>query len=97
MSFLLESSLRAVLVAGAVAAVVHGLRIANARARHLAWCGVLAAMLLLPAFCAWGPRVKFRVLPQRSDAFPVAWTPTSTAPSETISAPSTPAAAFSRR
>ena len=55
MSLLIESSVRAVIVAAAVAVVVHGLRIASARARHLAWCGVLATMLFLPAFCAWGP------------------------------------------
>jgi uncharacterized protein (TIGR03435 family) len=63
MSVLVESSIRAVLIAGGVAAVVGGLRIANARARHAAWLGVLVGMLLLPAFCAWGPKATLRVLP----------------------------------
>jgi Zn-dependent protease with chaperone function len=88
MSLLFECSVRAVLVAGAVAAVVHGLRIANARARHLAWCGVLAAMLLLPAFSAWGPKATLRVLPRAADA-PTAdlWTPMNTSSSALSIAP----------
>lgn len=63
MLFVLECSVRAVLVAAAVAVVVKAFRISNARARHLAWCGVVAAMLLLPAFTAWGPKATVRVLP----------------------------------
>jgi hypothetical protein len=91
MSVLIESSIRSVLVAGAVAAVVHGLRIANARARHAAWCGVLAAMLLLPAFCAWGPKAGIPLLPGREDApASIAWIPVDTAPPAPSAAPSTP-------
>ena len=63
MGLLLECSIRAALIAAAVAAVIGGLRIANAPARHWAWCGVLAAMLLLPAFSVWGPKATVRVLP----------------------------------
>ena len=63
MPFVLDCSVRAVLVAAAVAVVVKALRIVDARARHLAWCGVLAAMLLLPVSIAWGPKARVRVLP----------------------------------
>jgi hypothetical protein len=92
MSLLFESSVRAALVASAVAAVVHGLRIAHARARHSAWCGVLAAMLLLPAFSAWGPKATLRVLPLHA-AVPAGgpWTPMNTPPSAPSTAPSIPA------
>lgn len=63
MSLLLECSVRALLIAAAVFLVLRFLRIANPRARYSAWCAVLAAMLLLPAFCAWGPKAAFHVLP----------------------------------
>jgi hypothetical protein len=63
MGLLLDCSIRAALIAAAIAAVIGGLRISNARARHAAWCGVLAAMLLLPAFSLWGPKATVGVLP----------------------------------
>jgi len=65
---LIECSIRAALIAAAVAAVAGGLRIASPAARHLAWCSVLAAMLLLPAFTVWGPKATVRVLPVRPKA-----------------------------
>src|SRR5690349_3552272 len=68
MGLLLECAIRAVLIAAVVAAVLGGLRIANARARHLAWCAVLAAMLLLPAFSLWGSKATVRVLPAVTEA-----------------------------
>ena len=68
MGLLLECSVRAALIAAAVAAAVGSLRIASAPARHLAWCAVLAAMLLLPAFSAWGPKAPVRVLPAVAEA-----------------------------
>ncbi len=69
---LIECSIRAALIAAAVAAVAGGLRIASPAARHLAWCSVLAAMLLLPAFTVWGPKATVRVLPVTAEAPPVA-------------------------
>ena len=63
MDLLLECSIRAALMAAAVAAVVGGLRIASPRARHRAWCGVLAGMLLLPVTSLWLPKATVRVLP----------------------------------
>jgi Zn-dependent protease with chaperone function len=83
MSVLFESSIRAALAAAGVAVILHLLRIAAPRARHAAWCAVLAAMLLLPAFSAFGPKAALRVLPP----LPVVpldtgapWTPTASAP-----------------
>ena len=63
MSLLFEASIRAGLIAAAIAAIVYVLRIVNAPARHTAWCGVLFAMLLLPVFSAWGPKATIPVLP----------------------------------
>ena len=76
MDLLLECSIRAALIAAAVAAVLGGLRIANAPARHMAWCGVLAAMLLLPAVSLWLPKATVRVLPAVAEAPPIEpWIP----------------------
>ena len=68
MNLLLESSIRALLMAVMVAAVIAGLKIANARARHIAWLGVLVAMLLLPAFVKWGPKTTVPLLPPAMEA-----------------------------
>jgi len=76
MSLLLEISIRAGLIAFAVAAVIYALRIASATARHIAWCGVLAAMLLLPALSTWGPKATLHVIPVEP-VVPIveSWTP----------------------
>src|SRR5690349_23155542 len=76
MSLLLEISIRAGLIAFAVAAVIYALRIASATARHIAWCGVLAAMLLLPALSTWGPKATLHVIPS-GPVVPIveSWTP----------------------
>ena len=60
---LLESSLRATLIAAAVGAILPLLRVRTAAARHAAWTGVLVVMLLLPAWTAVGPKAAVRVLP----------------------------------
>ncbi len=62
-AYLLEASFRAVLMAAGTGAVLGLLRIRSAAARHAAWTAVLAAMLLLPAWTAWGPRVALPILP----------------------------------
>lgn len=59
----LEASLRALVMAAGVAGVLSLLRIRSAAARHRAWMSVLIAMLLLPVWTAWGPRMAARVLP----------------------------------
>jgi len=59
----LECAVRAALIALGTAAVLRVLRVKSAGARHAAWTGVVALMLLLPAWMAWGPRASLRVLP----------------------------------
>jgi hypothetical protein len=58
----LECAVRAALFAGATAIVLHAMRVKAAAARHGVWTGVLALMLLLPIWTAWGPRVSLRLL-----------------------------------
>jgi hypothetical protein len=60
---MLECSVRAALIALGTAAVLGLLRVKSAGARHAAWTGVVAFMLLLPAWMAWGPRASLPVLP----------------------------------
>jgi beta-lactamase regulating signal transducer with metallopeptidase domain len=63
MGVLWESSIRAVLIAAAVALVVKCLRLSNASSRHAAACAVLGGMLLLLPCSLWGPKLPLRVLP----------------------------------
>jgi uncharacterized protein (TIGR03435 family) len=63
----IECSIRAMLIAVGTAAILGLLRVRPAAARHAAWTGVLAAMLLLPAWSAWGPRAGLALLPARSE------------------------------
>ena len=50
-------------MAAGTAAVLGVLRVRAASVRHIAWTGVLIAMLLLPVFTTWGPKVTARVPP----------------------------------
>ena len=59
---ILEWSLRVTLLAAGAGAVLMLLRVRAAAVRHLAWTGVMLAMLLLPAWVAWGPRVPIALL-----------------------------------
>lgn len=63
---LVEASVRAVLIAVAVGAILRLLKVRTAPARHRAWAAVAAAMILLPLWTAWGPRATLRVLPARA-------------------------------
>jgi GWxTD domain-containing protein len=63
---LIESAVRAVLLAIAAAAVVRVLRITTASGRHATWTVVLIAMLTLPMWTLWGPKAALPVLPSRS-------------------------------
>ena len=69
-SLLLECAVRAALIALGTEAALQLLRVRSAGARHAAWSGVVAIMLLLPVWMAWGPRASLRVLP--AAAAPVA-------------------------
>lgn len=58
-----ECAVRAALLVGATAIVLSAMRVKAVAARHSVWAGVVALMLLLPLWTAWGPRVSLRVLP----------------------------------
>ena len=60
---LLECSVRAALMAAGTAVVLWLLRIRSAAAKHAAWTALLAVMLLLPGWTAWGPKAALPVLP----------------------------------
>ena len=59
----LECAVRAALLVGATAFVLYTMRVRAATARHSVWSGVVALMLLLPIWTAWGPKAPLRVLP----------------------------------
>ena len=59
----LECTVRAALLVGVTAIVLYGMRIKAATARHSVWASVVAFMLLLPIWVAWGPKALLRVLP----------------------------------
>ena len=58
-----ECTIRAAFLVVGVAVVLQTLRVKNAAARHKVWTGVVLAMLLLPLWIVWGPKVTLRVLP----------------------------------
>lgn len=59
----LECAVRAALIVAAAAVVLSAMRVKAATAKHSIWAGVVAMMLLLPIWMAWGPEVSLRVLP----------------------------------
>jgi beta-lactamase regulating signal transducer with metallopeptidase domain len=59
----LECAVRAALLVGATAIVLYTMRVKAAWSRHIVWSGVVALMLLLPIWTAWGPKAPLRVLP----------------------------------
>jgi hypothetical protein len=65
---LLEFAIRVSLIAVMTGAVLRILRIRSASAQHAAWAGVTLAMLLLPAWMAWGPKASLPVLPAQPAA-----------------------------
>jgi hypothetical protein len=71
-SQVLEWSVRAALIAAGTALVLGVMRIRAAEARHAAWTVVLAAMLALPAWNTWGPKVAAPVLPAAVAQIPAA-------------------------
>ena len=58
-----ECAVRAALIVAAAAVVLSALRVKAATAKHGVWAGVVAMMLLLPIWTAWGPEASLRVLP----------------------------------
>ncbi len=61
-----ESSVRAIVIAFATAVVLWALRVKSPVICHRAWTGVLVAMLSLPLFSIWAPRITIPVLPATS-------------------------------
>ncbi|HLV94064.1 MAG TPA: M56 family metallopeptidase [Candidatus Acidoferrales bacterium] len=59
----LECTIRAALLAGGTAIVLYAMRVKPPAVKHRVWTGVLALMLILPAWTVWGPKVSVRVLP----------------------------------
>jgi beta-lactamase regulating signal transducer with metallopeptidase domain len=59
----LECAVRAALLVGVTAIVLHAMRVKAATAKHSIWAGVVALMLLLPIWVAWGPKASLHVLP----------------------------------
>src|ERR1700683_5528982 len=64
----LEFVLRSGLFFLTSAIVLRALRIRSAAAQHAVWTVVLIAMLLLPAWIAWGPKVGLPLLPAPEEA-----------------------------
>lgn len=68
-SLWIDCSIRALLIAGAVASALWAVRIRSAAGRHAAWTAVVAAMLMLPAMIAWGPKASLPILPAPPQLF----------------------------
>lgn len=62
-ALLWECSWRATLMAMGTATVLSVLRIGSPAAKHLAWTGMLVAMMVLPVTIVWGPKLSAAVLP----------------------------------
>ena len=61
MAILVETSIRAALVAGVVGLVLAVLRVRAGGVRHAAWTAVLGAMLLMPVLPSWLPAIPIAV------------------------------------
>jgi bla regulator protein blaR1 len=62
-ALLIESSVRAALIAAVIGFVLFVMRIKTASVLHAVWASVVVLMLLLPAWVAWGPKASLPVLP----------------------------------
>ena len=58
-----ECAIRAALLVGGTAIVLYVMRVKAAAAKHSIWSGVMASMLVLPIWAAWGPKASLRLLP----------------------------------
>jgi hypothetical protein len=64
----IECFVRAALLVGGTAIVLYAMRVKTAAARHRVWAGVMALMLALPIWTAWGPKASLRVLPTLAES-----------------------------
>lgn len=62
----LEWTIRAAVLVAVTAFVLYAMRVKQPVAKHRVWTGVLVLMLLLPAWTAWGPKLRLRLLPSQS-------------------------------
>ncbi|PWT78238.1 MAG: hypothetical protein C5B58_15535 [Acidobacteria bacterium] len=60
---ILECAVRAALLVMGTALVLYLMRVKFAAAKHKVWTCVLAVMLVLPIWTAWGPKASLRLLP----------------------------------
>ena len=96
-TLLIESAIRATLIAAVIALVLFAMRIKTASVLHAVWASVVVLMLLLPAWVAWGPKASLRVLPPEQTPTVTLLPPplpaglVSTAPVSPISTPTHPA------
>ena len=58
-----ECTVRASLLIAGTVMVLYAMRVKSAAARHSVWAGVVALMLVLPIWTAWGPKASLRLLP----------------------------------
>src|SRR5690242_10588123 len=63
----LELTVKSLFIAAAAGAIIGILRIRTSSARHALWTAAMLAMLLLPAWVAWGPKARFEVLPSNDE------------------------------
>src|ERR1041385_5020953 len=61
-SLILESGIRATLVAFLTYAILFVLHIKSPRVRHSVWTGVVVVMLILPVWTAWGPKASLPIV-----------------------------------
>ena len=62
-TLLMESAIRATLIAAVIAVVLWAMRIKTASVLHAVWASIVILMMLLPAWVAWGPTASLPVLP----------------------------------
>jgi uncharacterized protein (TIGR03435 family) len=70
MATLLESAVRATLIAATFALVLKLLRLRSPAVRHTLWTSLVVLMLLLPASTKWGPEIPIRILAPQSRSEP---------------------------
>ena len=61
--FFMEFLVRVTLLIASVVVILRIGRVKDAAAKHLVWTGVLALMLVVPVWTAWGPKAHLRILP----------------------------------
>jgi len=91
MSVLIESAIRAGLLALAAFAVLRVMRVTTAAARHAVWTVVLAGMIVLPVWTLWGPKASIPVNAPRAIRVAPPAVPALVMPTDaTASAPAAP-------